>query len=635
MAGQTVIVSVLADTRRFSTAMKGVGNEFSKFGQSFGGVGKLVAGAGKAAVGTVVGLGAALTGLAIKGGFERALNIEQATAKLAGLGHDTKSVTAIMDNALASVKGTAFGMGDAANIAASAVASGIAPGQQLERTLKLTADSAAIAGIGLGEMGQVLNKVWAKGRVDMDSINQLTERGIPIMSMLADHYQVSAGEMAKMVSKGRVDADTFRDVLENKVGGAALKMGDTTKGAFDNMLAVLSRLGAAVITPILEPLKQLLGDLTGHFDTLQPTLEEFGAALAGSIQGFGEWLQNTGIPAIQQFFGFLTEHQEILTTIGVGIGIMVGAFYVAQTALNVWNAAVTLAKAVQTAWNLSILSNPLAWLVIAIMAVVGALVYFLTQTETGRKAWATFTSFLKSAWDAVVSWFNTTLANVRKWFADAGTNVQRSWEAVQAFFAGLPARIMAFFASAASWLVSRGREILAGLKRGAETGWATVTSFLSSIPGRITGALAGAGSWLLGIGGQIITGLYNGIRNKIDWVIGMIRGLGSSIINAAKAIFKIASPSRVFADIGDNIVAGLEQGLSDTLGVKKAISKLSDAATSAFDPDLTLNPRPAHATAGGTFYSFDGLTITATSDEARILAEFVAMARRKARAARG
>lgn len=635
MAGQTVIVSVLADTKKFSSAMKGVGSEFSRFGESFGGVGKLVAGAGKAAVGTVLGIGAALTGLAIKGGFERAMNIENAKAKLAGLGHDTQAVTSIMDNALAAVKGTAFGMGDAANIAASAVAAGIAPGQALERTLKLTADSAAIAGIGLGEMGQVLNKVWAKGRVDMDSINQLTERGIPIMSMLADHYKVSSGEMSKMISKGSVDADTFRDVLENKVGGAALKMGNTTQGAFDNMLAALSRLGAAVITPVLEPIRNLLGDLTGAFDTLQPALEGFGATLASSIQGFGEWLQSTGIPAIQQFFGFLTEHQEILTTIGIGIGIMAGAFYAAQTALNVWNAAVTLAKAVQTAWNLSILANPLAWLVIAVMAVVGALVYFFTQTETGRKAWATFTSFLKSAWDSVVSWFNTTLANVRKWFADAGTNVQRSWEAVQAFFAGLPARIMAFFASAASWLVSRGREILDGLKRGADTGWATVTSFLSSIPGRITGALAGAGSWLLGIGGQIITGLYNGIRSKIDWVIGMVRGLGSSIINAAKSIFGIASPSRVFAGIGDNIVAGLEQGLRDTLGVEKAMTRLGDLATTAFDPDITLNPATA-AAAGGTFYSFDGLTFTtATSEEATILAEFVAMARRKARAARG
>ena len=58
---------------------------------------------------------------AAKGGFDRALNVERAQTKLKALGHDTKSVDAIMSNALASVKGTAFGMGDAASAAAGLI----------------------------------------------------------------------------------------------------------------------------------------------------------------------------------------------------------------------------------------------------------------------------------------------------------------------------------------------------------------------------------------------------------------------------------------------------------------------------------------------------------------------------------
>lgn len=51
----------------------------------------------------VAGIGIAVGGLAAKGGISRALNIEDAQAKLKGLGHDTQSVEQIMVDALASV----------------------------------------------------------------------------------------------------------------------------------------------------------------------------------------------------------------------------------------------------------------------------------------------------------------------------------------------------------------------------------------------------------------------------------------------------------------------------------------------------------------------------------------------------
>ena len=89
----------------------------SKIGGAFGKIGKVGTGA-------IVTLAGGITALAAKGGFTRALNIENAQAKLKGLGHDSASVTEIMNDALASVKGTAFGLGDAATVAASLSASG-------------------------------------------------------------------------------------------------------------------------------------------------------------------------------------------------------------------------------------------------------------------------------------------------------------------------------------------------------------------------------------------------------------------------------------------------------------------------------------------------------------------------------
>ncbi|MDP1097765.1 hypothetical protein Q6288_27150, partial [Klebsiella quasipneumoniae] len=90
-------------------------------------------------------------------GMARVVAIDDAKGKLAGLGHTAEGVTTIMDSALASVKGTAFGLGDAAGIAASAVAAGIKPGEELTKYLTLTGDAATIAGSSLEEMGSIFN----------------------------------------------------------------------------------------------------------------------------------------------------------------------------------------------------------------------------------------------------------------------------------------------------------------------------------------------------------------------------------------------------------------------------------------------------------------------------------------------
>lgn len=253
------------------------------------GVGKIVGGVGVLA-GTV---GA----IALGGGISRALNIEDATAKLKGLGHNTKAVEAIMQDALASVKGTAFGLDAAATTAASAVAAGIKPGQELERYLRLTADAATIAGTSMGEMGDIINQVTSKGYAGMENLNRLTERGIPIMQWLQKEYGVTADELQKMVSRGEIDAATFRKAIEDNIGGAALESGNTTRGSLANLGAALSRLGEAFAGPALGLARDFFGELTTIADGItarvQPVVEKLQWTLDGIDFQFSDSVLNT------------------------------------------------------------------------------------------------------------------------------------------------------------------------------------------------------------------------------------------------------------------------------------------------------------------------------------------------------
>ena len=146
------------------------------------------------------GVAAAGLGATLASGFQRLTGIEEAQAKLLGLGNTTEDVALIMDNALSAVRGTAFGMADAATISASAVAAGIKPGEELARYLKITADAAYIAGAGLDEMGSILNKATTSGKAQNDVLGQLAERGIPIYQMLGEQAGLAAGEIFDLAS---------------------------------------------------------------------------------------------------------------------------------------------------------------------------------------------------------------------------------------------------------------------------------------------------------------------------------------------------------------------------------------------------------------------------------------------------
>ncbi|GAA0960186.1 tape measure protein [Frigoribacterium faeni] len=244
--------------------------------------------------GAVTAIGATIAGVAAKKGIDRLLDIDDAQGKLKGLGHNVDGIAKIMDSALASVKGTAFGLGDAATVAASAVAAGIKPGTDLTKYLSLTADAATIAGVSLDEMGSIINKTTTSGKVYTDSLNQLADRGIPIFQWLQDEYGVSAEKLSEMVQKGEVDSATFRKVIEDNIGGAALASGQTVRGAWANVGAALGRLGAmflkggvagapALFTSIMNAVDRAATALQPYADTFNTKIVDGMAALAGWI----------------------------------------------------------------------------------------------------------------------------------------------------------------------------------------------------------------------------------------------------------------------------------------------------------------------------------------------------------------
>ena len=268
--------------RGISKQLEGVGGTASKKmgGKLFGGLKVAAAGAGGAIAGVLGG--------SIVKGFNRLRDIESAEAKLTGLGHSAETVEGVMKNALAAVKGTSFGLGDAAGLAGTLVASGIKPGKDLEKTLKLTADSATIAGRELGDMGLIWGSVAAKGKLQGDDAMQLLASGVPIWQMVGDVMGVTAGEAQELGSKGEVSFEIFQKAMEKGVGGAALESGKTTEGAFKNMGAAMGRFGATLLKDVYPLLGPVFGKITEWFDYLDGAAGPVMETITGKIRDFGK-----------------------------------------------------------------------------------------------------------------------------------------------------------------------------------------------------------------------------------------------------------------------------------------------------------------------------------------------------------
>lgn len=289
----------------------------SAAGQALGAGLKNTATAGVAAA-------AAAIGVALGSGLSRLSSIDTARAKLTGLGNDGMTVAKIMNDASASVRGTSFGLGEAATVAASAVAAGIKPGEALQGHLKSIANNASAAGLSMQDMGSIFNKAATQANgVQNDVISQLADKGIPIYQALAEQMGVTAGEVFKMASEGKVDFATFSAAATKAAGTVADEIGKTVPGAWKNMRASLGRSGANIFGGI----NKETGEMYGLFARIAPLIQSVTKAMAPLEErsaAIGAKLDTLLGPALDRITGFFTRISEGAGLVGTGFEKLTG-----------------------------------------------------------------------------------------------------------------------------------------------------------------------------------------------------------------------------------------------------------------------------------------------------------------------
>lgn len=306
------------------------------------------------------------------------------------------------------------------------------------------------------------------------------------------------------------------------------------------------------------PLVQVLADglaglgpaLAGFFGGL--TQGAGGAATA--FKGFFDVI-NWLLPALGNTLGWLSQMLPVL-------GPLVAAGLAIVAVIKVWTA-------VQAILNVVLAANPLMLIVIAIAALVAAFVYAYQSSETFRNIVdAVFNSLVSTISGAI-----DVIVGVISWFGQ------------------LPGLVGGWF----------GRMKDAAIQKGVE-----LVNWVRNVPSMIGAAIGNLGSLLLNAGRDLLTGLWNGISGAASWLKSKISSFfGSLLPGWAKDFLGIASPSKVFADIGKYVPEGLAVGINHNVGsVKGSVENMADVAAS-----VPISGRGAAAgNSDGTQVTFHGNT---------------------------
>ena len=109
--------------------------------------------------------------------------------------------------------------------------------------------------------------------------------------------------------------------------------------------------------------------------------------------------------------------------------------------------------------------------------------------------------------------------------------------------------------------IEGGKELLQGAIDGIKAKWPGIVESVKGAVGKAVDAMSGLGSKLLQAGKDLIQGFMDGIQSKAQAVWDAAVGVGQKAIDAVKHILGIASPSKVFKQLGKYTAQGMSIGL--------------------------------------------------------------------------
>jgi tape measure domain-containing protein len=657
MAKNQVIVSVTSNTKGLQSGLSSAQGALAKFGN-----------VAATAAGAAAAIGIAVAGIAVAGGIARAVGLDEANTKFRALGYTAGDVTTIMDSALKSVKGTSFGLNQAATVAASALAAGVKPGKQLTDILTTVGNTAALAGSDFGAMGAIFNKVVTNTKVTTMEMNQLADRGVPAWKYLSESIGKTVPETRKMIEAGLVTSDMFLNAMGPAVEGVAATMGGSFLGSAKNALAAMSRFTAAFISPALPVLTAALAQFTDGVDALSallaPTADQFGAFMASLIDASTGKIDFSAIldgllglreklfdKAMELFPAILEAIVASIPSIIDGVVAMVLqlAGMLITLAPVLLNGAVTLFTSLLAAVT-AVLPSLLAAVVELLPVLITSLLGMIPQLLDS--AVLLFTALVDSLPVIIPLLISSIVELLPQLVETIVAMIPQLLESAIGLFKALvdalpvilPLLIVAILdlipvlietvISLVPQLLGAAISLFLALVLAIPEMIPALAKALQDLGPKIVDSLLKLIPQLVTAGGDLVGGLIDGLFKSGGGVVKALTNIAGNAIDGFKSFLGINSPSKLFAGFGGNLGDGLALGIDkSSRTVSKALDGMSSLVSDGFNatmsaPELSLavgtgSAAAARAASRGNTYNISLSTLDATPAVGQVIVQAI------------
>lgn len=431
---------------------------------------------------------------------------------------------------------------------------------------------AALSTMTQGQQTQVLNEIFNK--VDLKSVNAL-------LANTGDRFNELSGYI------------------------------DNATGSAENMAATQLDNFAGDVTLLKSAVE---GVQIAFSDKLSPALREgtqFLTDLAGKAQ---EFIENGGIEKLVQGFLNLVPAITGATSAVVAYKSAMAISSIVEAAaktVQAYQAANEGATVAQALLNTTIMKNPFALIVSAIVAVGTALVTLYVTNEDFRNkvqeiwgkikeifsgawefikgVWDDVKPYFSAIWDGIKTVFSVAKETISGYFSAAWEAIKIVWSAVSGYFQNVWNTIAGIF-SAVKAVLSGDFEGAWEAIKGVLSGWG---EYFSGLWDTVKDIFSGVKDWFFDVGKNVLEGIWNGINDKVEWLKGKVTGVVDTIKGwfTGKDGFDEHSPSKwtnqVFRYVMEGGGNGLEEGLPGLMGdVSNVVNKVKggmDFGTASVD----------------------------------------------------
>lgn len=308
-----------------------------------------------------------------------------------------------------------------------------------------------------GALGELMHTLFGD-YIGESIMNDLYDVFDKVGGVVSTIYDMIFGSLSK-----KDNIDFLKNLgIDEKTASSIVNIGDNIRTMFENIGAVISNV-AGIVGEFISDLfglaksKDSVGGVASAFEAITKVL----ADASGKVKDFTKWMR---------------ENKTVMDIVKSALaGALAGflafkAITTIQSIITGFKSALLAVKGAVLAFNAAIAANPIGALVVAITAVVAALVWFFTQTETGKQIWSAFVDFVVGLWNGLVEFFSGLWTTISEGAINLWNGAVEVWNSVIEGIKIAWNGIVEFFVS-----------LWQGISSTATAAWTTITETVMAI----------------------------------------------------------------------------------------------------------------------------------------------------------